>query len=263
MNYLITGSNGFIGTNLKNYLDTQGHGVISIDYPTDLCFYEPSTSIAPIHSVIHLAAETNVRESVQFPERTFLRNCQSTLKALEIARMNSSKFVLASSISAEKSLSPYAASKLASESICKSYQECYGLEVSILRLANIFGPFSAHKTSVIAKFIKNILNDKPIEIYGSGLQTRDFVYVEDLVSYFATSDEKFTCSTGHQRTIISIAQMLNKIAYELVGKESPIIHLEKQKGELFHSANPFNITPSNSFYEQLESTFQWFVDDRN
>jgi len=259
LNYLITGSNGFIGTNLKNYLETQGHEVISIDYPTDLCFYEPSTSIAPIHSVIHLAAETNVRDSVQFPERTFLRNCQSTLKALEIARMNSSKFIFASSISAERSLSPYAASKQAGESICNAYRECYGLEITILKLANIFGPHSIHKTSVISKFIKNIFDDKPLEIFGSGLQTRDFVHVEDLVPYFDTSDEKFTCSTGHQRTIISVAQMLNKISYEQIGKESPIVHLDKKKGELFHSANPFNITPSNSFYEQLESTFRWFI----
>ena len=77
-------------------------------------------------------------------------------------------------------LSPYGASKLAGEGYCSAYAGSFGLETIALRFSNVYGPRSTYKGSVVAKFIKNILSGIPLTIYGSGGQTRDFIYVEDL-----------------------------------------------------------------------------------
>jgi nucleoside-diphosphate-sugar epimerase len=113
---------------------------------------------------------------------------------LEACRKNSvDKFVFASSgaplgeveppIHEEKvprPVSPYGASKLAGEAYCNAYYKTFGIKTVVLRFGNVYGPRSSHKTSVVAKFFKRALEGLPLEIYGDGTQTRDFIYVEDL-----------------------------------------------------------------------------------
>jgi len=77
--------------------------------------------------------------------------------------------------------SPYSASKLACEEFCTTYRQTFGVKVNVLRLSNVYGPHSIHKTSVIAKFIKQCINRKDLEIFGDGMQTRDFVHVDDVI----------------------------------------------------------------------------------
>ncbi|MFW6163840.1 MAG: NAD-dependent epimerase/dehydratase family protein, partial [Planctomycetota bacterium] len=77
-------------------------------------------------------------------------------------------------------VSPYGASKLAAEGYCSAFAGSYNMNTVALRFANVYGPYSYHKGSVIAKFFKNILHDEPLTVYGDGTQTRDFVYTGDL-----------------------------------------------------------------------------------
>lgn len=79
-------------------------------------------------------------------------------------------------------LSPYGASKLAGEGYCSAYSGSFGINTVALRFANVYGPHSTHKTSVVARFLSRALDGMPIVVYGDGSQTRDFIFVEDLCS---------------------------------------------------------------------------------
>ena len=171
MEYLVTGSKGFIGRNLVRYFADQ-----RIPFFTDLDEWIADT-------LIHLSAMTNVRESVKYPDDTFDRNSESTFDRLRHAyRRDFKKFIFTSSIGAANPLNPYLASKACGEAYCKAFKESYGLDTKILRLSNVYGPRSEYKNSVIPKFIKAAIAGEPFFIYGDGDQTRDFIYVDDVVN---------------------------------------------------------------------------------
>ena len=149
-----------------------------------------------IDIVVHLAANTGVEPSVEDPRSDCLNNVLGTLNYLEAARHNNVKrFIFASSGApvgeceppiheelAPHPVSPYGASKLAGEAYCSAYFRTFGIKTVALRFGNVYGPLSGQKNSVVAKFIKRAMEAKPLEIYGDGTQTRDFIYVDDLIS---------------------------------------------------------------------------------
>ena len=143
--------------------------------------------------IIHLAANTGVPRSVLDPILDQSVNVEGTLRLLEAARKNSIKrFVFASSGAPlgeqtpplhekilPKPISPYGASKLAGEAYCSAYFRTFKIETVVLRFSNVYGPNSLHKESVVAKFIKKMMEGEEIEIYGDGNQTRDYIYIDD------------------------------------------------------------------------------------
>ena len=145
--------------------------------------------------IVHFAANTGVGPSVENPRMDCVTNVIGTFNYLEAARYNEVKrFVFASSgapvgeceppIHEEKvphPVSPYGASKLAGEGYCSAYFRTFGIETVALRFGNVYGPGSGHKNSVVAKFIKQALKGDVLEIYGDGSQTRDFIYIDDLI----------------------------------------------------------------------------------
>ena len=145
--------------------------------------------------IVHLAANTGVVQSVNDPGHDLQTNVIGTVKMLEAARENGvSKFIFASSGAplgdvqppmheelATHPKSPYGASKLAGEAYCSAYFHSFQIDTVSLRFSNVYGPGSSRKNSVIAKFIKSALSKETLEIHGSGEQTRDFIYVDDLV----------------------------------------------------------------------------------
>jgi len=149
-----------------------------------------------IDVIIHLAANTGVPQSVEDPRLDMESNVIGTFNMLEGARKNGVKrFVFASSgapagevvppIHEElppHPVSPYGASKLAGEGYCSAYYKTFGIETVALRFSNVYGPGSSHKSSVVAKFIKQALNGETLVIYGDGTQTRDFIYIDDLIN---------------------------------------------------------------------------------
>lgn len=145
--------------------------------------------------IVHLAANTGVAPSVENPRMDCENNVFGTLNYLEAARhCETKRFVFASSgapageveppIHEElppHPISPYGASKLAGEGYCSAYYRTFGVDTVCLRFGNVYGPLSGKKNSVIAKFIKQAMAGEPLEIYGNGTQTRDFVYIDDLI----------------------------------------------------------------------------------
>jgi UDP-glucose 4-epimerase len=148
-----------------------------------------------IDIIVHLAASTGVGHSVKNPILDCKNNVIGTINYLEAARLNNVKrFIFASSGApvgncippiheelAPHPVSPYGASKLAGEGYCSAYFHSYGVQTAVLRFANVFGPGSIHKNSVVAKFIRRAIRREMLEIYGDGSQTRDFIYIDDLI----------------------------------------------------------------------------------
>lgn len=262
MDYCITGGNGFIGTNLVNFLHSKGKSLEVIDLTPcdDSTTLDVSYCLPQFQydTIVHLASETNVRDSIKNPAFTIKKNIDGMLICLHhLMIKNSNKLIFTSSVSSTESKSPYLASKSACESICKAYKDSYGLDISVLRLSNVYGPHSQAKDSVIAKFIKNCLAKVPLVIYGDGLQCRDFIHVSDVVKCIYEGIDGFI-STGRLTSIYSIANMISEISYKLTGYKPRIVHENTINGEVRIPIPRTDICPSINIDEGLVSTFEWF-----
>ena len=180
--------------------------------------------------IIHLAAETSVRRSVLKPVSTVGANVGVTCATLEFARKaDANRFVFASTAAVygdkkdachEDDLpnprSPYAASKLAAEYYCKVYAGLYGIPITILRYFNVYGPGqSPQYAGVITSFLKEVSNRRRPTIFGDGSQTRDFIFVEDVVRATLISLSKtlpaariLNIGTGRATSVSNLAKLV-------------------------------------------------------
>lgn len=179
--------------------------------------------------IIHLAANTGVPVSVEKPRLDMECNVIGTFNMLEGARKhNVKRFVFASSgapageveppIHEElppHPVSPYGASKLAGEGYCSCFFHTFGIETVALRFSNVYGPGSTHKSSVVAKFIKQALNQETLVIYGDGSQTRDYIYIDDLTNALILSasiegigGETFQIATSQETTLNELTEIM-------------------------------------------------------
>jgi UDP-glucose 4-epimerase len=264
---LVTGGAGFIGASLVPMLLGQGDRVrvldnLSVGSAAALAGLDVEliagdirdratvdAAVAGVGGVVHLAAHTSVIDSVHEPQMDFAVNVGGTLNLLLACRDRQvPRFVFASSnapigentppIDEDKParpLSPYGASKLAGEGYCSAFHGSYGLGTVILRFANVYGPRSTHKGSVVAKFIKDAMSTGILTIYGDGEQTRDFIYVEDLCRAILaglTSDvggETFQIATGTETRILDLAQRVRAAFPE---RRVEIVHAGQRAGEI-------------------------------
>ena len=203
--------------------------------------------------IVHFAANTGVGPSVENPRMDCLNNVIGTFNYLEAARHNKVKrFVFASSgapvgeceppIHEEKvphPVSPYGASKLAGEAYCSSYFRTFGIETVALRFGNVYGPGSGHKNSVVAKFIKQALKGETLEIYGDGSQTRDFIYIDDLVRAVQCAATKsnvggeiFQIATNSETSVSELLDIMIA-AFAVRGIAKPaVIYTEQRLGDV-------------------------------
>jgi UDP-glucuronate 4-epimerase len=145
-------------------------------------------------AVINLAARAGVRQSIENPAAYFQTNLVGTLNLLELCReMNVTKFIQASTSSAygradmpwsenmqvSRPISPYAASKVAAESLCYTYHHLFDMDVTVFRFFTVYGPAGRPDLSIF-RFIKWIAEGEPVIVYGDGNQTRDFTHVDDV-----------------------------------------------------------------------------------
>lgn len=185
--------------------------------------------------VVHLAANTGVGPSVEDPRQDCLNNVMGIFNYLEAARLHKvEKFIFASSGApvgeveppiheelAAHPVSPYGASKLAGEGYCSAYFQTFKVKTISLRFGNVYGPRSGHKNSVVAKFIRNAMSGEGLEIYGDGTQTRDFIYIDDLLNAVllaANSEvggEVFQIATHRETTLNELAQKLKETFHRL------------------------------------------------
>lgn len=184
-----------------------------------------------IDCVVHLAANTGVEQSIKNPFDDLNTNIIGTYNLLNYSKLNNiKKFIFASSgavigdtnnpINENKphnTKSPYGASKLSGEGYCKAFFGTYGLNTTILRFSNVYGPRSKKKTSVVANFFKDAIKNGTINIFGDGTQTRDFIYVKDLCEgiflaiNYSKGGQIFQIATQKQTSIKNLAKEIKKI----------------------------------------------------
>lgn len=238
--------------------------------------------------IVHFAANTGVPASVEDPRLDMESNVVGTFNMLEAARQNDVKrFVFASSgapageveppIHEElpaHPVSPYGASKLAGEGYCSSYYKTFEIDTVSLRFGNVYGPGSKHKSSVVAKFLKLALNNESVEIYGDGTQTRDFIYIDDLIDAVIKSattqnvgGEVFQIATNRETTLLELADKMNKVLLEAGKPPLNIIHGSKRLGDVMRNfsdtskaKNRLSWVCQSTLDDGLKKTLLWFLD---
>ena len=272
MKALVTGGAGFIGSHIVERLLADGHQVIVLDdFSTghrsnlpdsdaltviegDISNYDTvKQCMVGIDWVFHKAAVASVPRTVNDPVGSSLINYHGTLHLLEAAREKGVKrFVFASSAALygdeptlpkvetmnPVTLSPYAVDKLASECACGMYTKLYGLETVCLRYFNVYGPRqdpSSPYSGVISIFTDRLKNKQVPTIFGDGEQTRDFVYVSDVVeaNMKAVTEQAgvgqfFNIATGKEITL----NELLKILCEIYNVEFKVNYEEPRKGDI-------------------------------
>jgi len=240
--------------------------------------------------VVHLAANTGVAPSVEDPMIDCTTNVVGTLNYLEACRHNAiARFVLASSGApigncvppiheelAPHPVSPYGASKLAGEAYCSAYANSFGIETVALRFGNCYGPLSSHKSSVVAKLIREALAGKTWEIYGDGTQTRDFIFVEDVVAAIvlaatapAVAGEVFQIASSSETTIEELATKLAAVLKSRCIASPAIRFAEPRIGDVKRNYSDtskarklLGWSPRMLLADGLDETVEWFLNAR-
>ena len=241
--------------------------------------------------VVHLAANTGVMPSVEDPRADCRSNVFGTLNYLEAARHNGvGRFVFASSGGtvigeveppiheemAPHPVAPYGASKLAGEGYCSAYFQTFDIGTVALRFGNVYGPLSGHKNSVVARFIKRATSGEPLEIYGDGTQTRDYIFIGDLIRAIrlsATTEgvggETFQIATNAETTVREIADRLIPALAEAGIEDVEVRHADARRGEVRRNfadtskaRRLLGWQPEMPLDEGLRRTVKWFMEGR-
>jgi UDP-glucose 4-epimerase len=236
--------------------------------------------------VIHLAAQTGVIPSIRDPRNDARINIEGTLNLLS-ASVDSGveNFIFASSAAPlgeqvppldenkiPRPLSPYGASKAAAEAYCSAFSASYGLGTVALRFSNLYGPYSFHKGSVIAAFMKEMKQGRTLTVYGDGEQTRDFLYTRDLsdaVLRILNCDSSklkgqlFQMGTGVETSINHLIELLKSVT----GIETNVQYVPERKGEIkrnYASVKKFKafsgFEPETGLETGLRETWNWFCE---
>jgi len=300
---LVTGGAGFVGSHVVDLLIKNNHDVIIIDnlatgkieninprakfYQEDLNNHQKIKEIFDKENpeiIYHLAAQIDIRKSVEDPVNDAQINILSTLNLLESSIKNNIRhFIFSSSGGAiygdtkniptseeqkEQPISPYGCAKLTIEKYLNYYNKVHDLKYTILRYSNVYGPRQNPngEAGVISIFLMNMLNKKNPRIFG-GTQTRDFVYVNDVAkaNILVLDDDEtntYNIGTGKETDIIEIFSRLNKY---FKNNFEPIYETMKQ-GEQKKSCLDFSRInqklkwrPQIELDEGLDKTYVWFL----
>lgn len=303
---LVTGGAGFIGSNLVDRLVEEGHEVIVLDnlssgskenlnkkakfIETDIT---KKTEIAEIFKnekpeiVFHLAAQASVVHSVANPSEDININLIGTVNLLKAAVDNDCKnFIFSSTGGAiygegverptpesakEQPVSPYGINKLAAEFFVKFFQANSNMQSVILRYANVYGPRQNSKgeAGVVAIFATRMLQNDSVSIFGDGDQTRDYVYVGDIVeanvaALNARQSGTYNIATGKETTVNELARIIK----ENLNSQSEINYEGARSGELRNSSldstrafQELEFEAVTSIEEGLKKTIQWYKEN--
>lgn len=307
---LVTGGAGFIGSHLVESLAREGHPVRVLDN-FDTGMRENLAPITPapemidgdvgdpsvvdravqgVDVVYHLAALASVQKSVEDPPASHRVCATGTLHVLDAARKHGiRRVVYAGSASAYgipeqevqnentplMPLSPYGAAKLAGEMYMKAFSNTYGLETVRLRFFNVFGPrqrADSPYSGVIALFVAALSEGRTPLIFGDGLQTRDFVYIADVVQALqkaatvkGVSGNVYNIGAGRRINLLELIAALSK----QLGVEIPPEHRDPRPGDIRHSCadisaarKDLGYNPQFSFEDGLARTLAWYREAR-
>ncbi|MDA3790823.1 MAG: NAD-dependent epimerase/dehydratase family protein [Desulfobacula sp.] len=235
--------------------------------------------------VVHLAANTGVQPSIQDPLSDMEANVMGTVHYLEACRQQRVEtFIFASSGApigegvppfheemACHPVSPYGASKLAGEAYCSAYNRSFGVKTKVLRFSNVYGPLSGNKNSVVARFINQAIQCRCLIINGNGSQTRDFLYIDDLIAVVLRAaaspcgGQLFQIATQKETAISDIARLLSGLLEEKMGKKPDINYGSSLAGDVTRNFSDISRAkqelgwcPHVSLEKGLRHTVDWF-----
>ncbi|MCS7150134.1 MAG: NAD-dependent epimerase/dehydratase family protein [Caldimicrobium sp.] len=240
----------------------------------------------PISAVIHLAARAGVRQSLENPWIYVESNITATLNLLELMRKRGiSKMVLASTSSVyagqkppyhedlkvDTPLSPYAATKKSAELLAYTYHHLYDLDITVVRYFTVYGPAGRPDMSIL-RFIKWILEGKPIEIYGDGTQSRDFTYIDDIAQGTILALKPLgyeIINLGGGRNPISVNRVI-ELLEDLIGKRAIKNYKDFHKAdvrvtwaEIEKAKRLLSWEPEVTLEEGLRRTVQWALENED
>jgi len=246
----VTGSSGFIGKYLVQKLKEKGVKVFEISRSTnsiDVTDWEKFNKIPGQEIVFHLAGITNIQEAFSNPRMVYFTNVTGTLNVLDWCRLHKIKKMIFIStfvygapqylpVDEEHPVSPnnpYSQSKLMGEELCKAYSRDYGMDITILRLFNIYGP--CHKGNLLIPRILEQLHTGQV-VLGNPVPKRDFLYISDVISAMiaaSLSEIKgcniFNIGSGKSYSAHVIASMIADKYLEITGKNVSIIYTKEQR----------------------------------
>jgi UDP-glucose 4-epimerase len=301
MNYLITGAAGFLGSALANMLASEGHQVRGID---DLSTGDPQALSKDVHftrgdvndrpklwtllqdvdCVYHLAARVSVPESILYPREYNAVNVGGTVSLMEAMRDVGVKRVVFASSGAiygdqdiqpltegqtPRPSSPYAVSKLAAEYYVRTIGKLWGIETVCLRIFNAYGPgqhLPASNPPVVPYFLRQAVRNGTLVIFGDGNQTRDYIYVDDVVaamvaSSTAPSIDQLVINVGSG--IETSTRSLANLVISITSSKAYVVPNAQDSGgisrlcaDLTLAQQKLNFTPSVSLNEGLQLLLQ-------
>ena len=306
MKVLVTGGAGFIGSHVVDKLVRKNFDVVIVDdfstgkrknineraqlYQCDIMNEKALDDVINAENpeiVIHHAAQISVQNSISAPEFDANVNIIGTINLLHSCiRHHVKKIIYASSAAVYgepqylpvdeehilNPLSPYGISKHTPEHYIKAVKELFGLEYTILRYANVYGPRqdAQGEGGVVSIFIDRLLQGEPIIIYGDGHQTRDFVYVKDIATANLSAisngmNQVINISTNSNTSVKDLFYLLCEINNSYI---APEYHLARQ-GDIVHSYldnqkafKNLNWKPEFSLFEGLRQTLEYYEKDQ-
>ena len=301
MNFLITGAAGFLGSSLANYLVREGHQVRGLDYlaagnpdalSPEVLFTRGDVNDRPklwtllqdVDCVYHLAARVSVPESVLYPREYNATNVGGTVSLMEAMRDVGVRRVVFISSGAvygdqgEQPLvesaspnprSPYAVSKLAAEYYVHTIGSLWGIETVSLRVFNAYGPgqhLPASNPPVIPNFLRQVLRSSTLVMHGSGSQTRDYVYVADVVSAMISAatapsinNTVINIGSGEETSIRSLVRLVLEVTgikTEAIANERTDPGVSRMCADLSLAHDKLGYQPRFSLREGLRMTIE-------
>ena len=306
MRILVTGGAGFIGANLCRRLVTTP-GVTQVSVLDDLSTGSKanldgldvdlivgsildaelmSRLVDGTDSVVHLAARPSVPRSIQDPMASHLANATGTMTVLEAARLSGQPQVIVASSSsvyganpilpkredlASRPLSPYAASKLATEAYALAYGHSFGLPTIAFRFFNVFGPLQSAShayAAVVPSFVDAALHGRPLTVHGDGTQSRDFTFVDSVTAVLERAitsrlshPEPVNLAFGSRTTLLELIAEIESV----VGGELTRVHVDPRAGDVAHSQADSTVLRGLfpdlqpvAFAEAVRLTVDWF-----
>ena len=304
MKYLVTGGAGFVGSHLIEQLLAEENEIVCLDdfstgKRTNIAKFADRISIVEgdirnpqlvrnavkgVESVFHLAAQISVNRSTKEPLFDASVNIEGAINLFEAVRQSSAKKIVyvstggaiygepdvlpASEDTIEDPISPYGISKLVAEKYLKWFYDVYGVSYSIIRPANIYGPRQdpLGEAGVISIFLGRIKDNNPVEIFGDGRDSRDYVYVKDIstICIKAMNSNKkdiYNAGTGKQTNLLELVEIIEKVTKSHVKKEfsSPrpgdVKHISLDASK---AREELNWVPSTDLEKGISNTWKWY-----
>ena len=299
-NVLITGGAGFVGMHLTDHLLGRGEYAVTVidneslgergNLPLDRINFiagdlrdldDVKRATEGQDVIVHLAADTRVMDSIENPSFNFENNVVGTFNLLQEARAAGVQRVVAASTGgailgevtppvheemAPQPTSPYGASKLMLEGYLSAFSASYGVSGCALRFSNIYGTRSLHKGSVVAHFYKQMLDGKPLIVYGDGTQARDYLYAGDLVEAIeaAMNSDKsgaFQLGSGKATTINELLDVIRTVT----GEDPEVEYKDFRAGEIRNTwcqvdkaRAELGFDPKTPLEQGMGETWKWF-----